>query len=365
MGAGLSIDDFDDFILEKIIEFLWFMDQLPLRVVCRRLRTIIEGILPGESAEGLLAMGADYNSEYLCETAKKLGAHNFEKMASIAAQNGSLDVLKLAIKWGSDDYIPVLRIAAIDGYSEICSYLGQTYPLVCTPDELLVAGAFGRNMSLCLAAKDMGATDWNYMCSGAAREGHLDFCLLAKEWGATNFNPMLGSAAFGNHKELCLLAKQWGAFETYTMLIYATKGNNIELCKLAISWRRFEGTHFDHMLAAAAANGYDSLCYLAKSLGATDYDNMLLRAIKHDQPKLCCLAKYWGAFSDADKTLKLAVRRGRIEVCKLARQWGATDFSCMIEGCCKNKYDEAEIMKLRAIWQAEDEQPPAKRFKSS
>ena len=56
----------------------------------------------------------------------------------------------------------------------------------------------------------MGATDFNWAMSYAAKGGHVEIVKLCKEWGATDFDEAMEEAAREGHVEIVKLYKEWG-----------------------------------------------------------------------------------------------------------------------------------------------------------
>ena len=158
----------------------------------------------------------------------------------------------------------------------------------------------------------------------SAVDGHRDLCILAHEWGMnrtfdafgeTGFDIMMEYAADCEDpvraRDLCILAKEWNrearsksSLHFNGMLMHAVARGNQELCEIADDW------------ATQTNSVLDLETMLTRAAGCPD------AARARD---LCILAKKWGLESktplDFDKMRDAAARNGNQELCELARKW--------------------------------------------
>lgn len=174
-------------------------------------------------------------------------------MLLAAARGGHRELCELAWSWGADEWADVVRAAARGGHREICdlTFKRMRYEepefLQYHRNGMLVGAAEGHDpkiaRELCEVARSYGATNWDGMLKGAAREGHRDLCILAKSWGATKdcLSRMLTGAARNGHRDICELAREWKLaagqrIDYKDMLLAAAKGQHYDICDLAHSW---------------------------------------------------------------------------------------------------------------------------------
>ena len=99
--------------------------------------------------------------------------YSADKCAKECAKRGNLDILKLAIEKGANNWSWIAKSAAEGGHLDILTL-----------------------------AITKGANNWNWIAGGAAKGGHLDILNLLIEKGANDWNWIAECAKEGDHLDI-------------------------------------------------------------------------------------------------------------------------------------------------------------------
>jgi hypothetical protein len=382
MGAGLSIDTIDPFIIRSIGECAWDIDMAIARNACKRLRRAVP-VPERRTPRGLFVYGAEHDSVYLCKLAQ---SHDTSIAKNMAYFMGRYDSKKIQAAYSdaeheTEGFIPImLEAAARSGRIDWCLShsprlmegvgLGHSFEW----RQIVEGAAYGGRADVFYKMPGMVLPDGSIHCDqcarlvmhGGASGGREEMCVLAKQWGCKDYNMMATHAMAEDRVGIFQKAIEWGATGFSNTAISRTIGP-ISVCDifaLINGWFLPDRTIGFRSLDI-------NMCNLAKICGiATIHDviqqyrwhyecEQLISALTdrdptygcqsadevlsccHHNMRLCHLAKAWGS-TKYSEMLTRAARYDIVELAALAIEWGATNF------------DEA-----MAIIQREHEQNPS------
>jgi hypothetical protein len=202
-----------------------------------------------------------------------------------------------------------------------------------SPDIFYGASMAG-NETLCRMVMASNIIDRDFLAKAAGKGGHENICNMIYSDPAN----IIRAAARAGHAELCKsMLKRAINYDWWWNVLYgAVEKNNLQmlvrvhdtmpasasgwtslmrrttttgnkyLCELVFYWLIGQMTRrtwyyanlmgcSEQMLYHAAGEGYEELCYLAKSYGSTHFDSMLAAAARSGHTRICHLAKKWGS----------------------------------------------------------------------
>ena len=140
---------------------------------------------------------------------------------------------------------------SIEGYNpkEYCNYSSKKNIL----NGMMIKAPEGGQIEMVKLMIEQGANDFNLAMAIAAKYGHIDIVKLMIQYGSTHFDTAMAYTAKGGHIDIVKLMIQHGATDFDSAMANSAYGGHIDIVKLMIK----EGaTDFDSAMANSAYGGH-------------------------------------------------------------------------------------------------------------
>ena len=390
MGADLSIETVDPFIIRYIATLGWDIDIAAARSGCKRLRRAISVPIRRTPRE-LFIYGAEHDSVYLCKLAQERDTYIAENMAffmgrysgkkfqeayydvnhetdgwyihtmlEAAARSGRIDWClshspKLKEGFGighSFEWRSIVKGAAYGGHADIFYKMpgmvlpnGSIHCDMCA-GLIMEGGAAGGREDMCALAKRWGCDDYNMMVTQATAEDHVDIFQKAMEWGASGFD----HSGFGHTigpASVCGIRTLLNGWFLPGYTVWFRTPIDINMCTLAKLYNvitiRDITRHYlcfyekEDLMSKLIDQGWasqDEWRDVAEDVLYCGVRNM----------RLCHLAKVCGATKFSDMLIR-AARYNEVELASLAIEWGATNLEEALLIASRDPYEQ-KVAKL-------------------
>lgn len=343
-------------VLERILQFLSWVDHIALSLTCKSLYSRIPKFKT-DPAE-LLRVGAEDGNVFVCDFARKHGANDMWYMFHLGMKHKHPQICRLIFDWNCtagekfvNQYNTPFDINLVVEHPELHDLLIEYHTI--DPFDLIThalhahvipvvrslyqkyfaAGpldyvrtriyelifeicAKSGDVRMCDLAYELGAREFNKLLVMATKMSNIELCIKAREYGANDFNKMLITAVQYRSPNLYFLAKDWGACNVDEMLITAARWGNVAACKQAYKWH---AKAYRTAIEIAVEHNQRAICVLMHEMNICNYDHMLLMSLVHKKYEYYLLAKAWGAKCNK-KMMKRAMNLGD-DVYQLAIHW--------------------------------------------
>ena len=232
-----------------------------------------------------------------------------------AASNGHIETMKLARRWGANNYIQTL-FKAIENNQPQAIKLLKEWGASDYARMVVNAIETNNNTDNIKLFKKLGG-DYNLALTYAAKDGKLLVMNVLKSWGATDYNSaFIAAIDNGQLDAMKLVHDHWGADDYYWGLVHAAKNGQLKAMRLLHDWG---ADNYDRALISAAEHGKVPAMRLLKKWGAKNYDLPLIYAAKTGQLEAINLLDTWGV-TYYDQAITVALENEQIEAANLLKR---------------------------------------------
>jgi len=193
-----------------------------------------------------------------------------------AARGGQLEIIKLMIEKGANNFDRVMNSAARKGHMDIVKFMIDKATAYGFNWAMRIASIEGQ-MEIVKLMIENGADDFNNSMASAAKGGRMDIVKLMIENDADDFNAAMISAAKGGRMDIVKLMIENDADDFNTAMISAAKEGHMKIVKLMIE----NGADFFNWgMREAAIGGHMDIVKLMVENGADDFFPAILSARK-------------------------------------------------------------------------------------
>ena len=165
-----------------------------------------------------------YGNDYLLNL---INFKNYNLIASVAAENGYISTVMIAVAKGANNYNRIAFIAASNGYLDIVKYV-----------------------------IDKGANNYNKIAEIAAKNGYLAIVKYAFKKGADNYNAVNLTAAKNGYLRIVKYVIKNGANNYAQVALIAIRNNYIKIVKYVA---RKSGEDYERIKKLLLLHGYENI----------------------------------------------------------------------------------------------------------
>lgn len=230
-----------------------------------------------------LRWAARYGNMSIFKRMLDLGAKSDHWLLCLAVEGGNVEIVNLALNFRDHDVCDLneaLSMAAEKGHVEL---VGRMIEL--GANDLDTAMAESRNLDMVRLMMNYGANDYLGTAMRAAERGHVDIVNYMLNFETGDYDLILESSARGNQPgniEIAKLMVALGASSYNSTMVEASISGNIDIVRLMLSHGAYD---YDKSLTYAVHGRNIEIVKLMLAHGARNYDKAIAHAkvMKSDQ----------------------------------------------------------------------------------